>query len=60
MCKNTNDYIVPGFGLFIMIIVAFIGTDTPRTDLPYLYMFFALGAVMFIAGYIGASIKSLK
>ncbi len=60
MCCSNRNYIVPIIGLFIMIIVAFMGIDVQSADLPRLYMFFALGAVMFIAGYIGVSIKSLK
>jgi len=57
---KEKDYISPSIGFFIMIVVGIISFYVRSDDLPRLFLFFALGAVMFTASYIGNSIKSLK
>lgn len=60
MKGKEKDYVSPAIGLIIMVVVAIISIDMPSFIMPSLYLFFALGAVLFIGGYIGASIRSLN
>ena len=60
MEKEDMTFILPAIGFVIMFFIAIWSLDTPSNNLPRLSLFFALGAVMFVAGYIGNSIRSLK
>ena len=60
MEKVDKTFISPVIGLIIMVFVAFTSLNVQSDVLPRLSLFFALGAVMFVAGYIGNSIRSLK
>ncbi|MCK5762062.1 MAG: hypothetical protein KAH16_04095 [Candidatus Izimaplasma sp.] len=58
--KKYENYVSPVIGFIIMLIVAISAVNSPDWLLPRLYLFFAFGAVLFVSGYIGASIRSLK
>ncbi|MCK5388780.1 MAG: hypothetical protein KAJ22_05790 [Candidatus Izimaplasma sp.] len=58
--KKYTNYVSPVIGFIIMLFVAITAIDSPDWLLPRLYLFFAFGAVLFIGGYVGASIRSLK
>ena len=60
MVTVDKTYVSPAIGFIIMVVMAIASIDTASDSLPIVAFFFAIGAVLFIAGYIGASIQSLK
>ncbi len=60
MLKTFLNLLVPYLGLVIMISVTINAFEDTIEYLPRYYFPFALGAVLFFAGYIGICIKSIN